>query len=572
MFHTTFSSNDVHIQWKELDMHSAFELAKLNGHTEIAKYLKRKMTFDGELKQLMNEQELAGSTVEEMLTDAASAGELEKVKYLVRLGVNVNGRVNSGTIVKTPLIEAVGSRNLELIDFLIKNGAKINMPDDSGNSPLLKAITEEAETVKFLVTHGANVNYKNRRNGVTPLAAAARCYDSVIKILEMVDILLSKNVRVDEKIINELWDIYQENPRTTFLHAMKKLDASRYGPLIRPKTAPLPAVIAFIRSSSPSREKLLELAWAGLDINARDRRGNSALHISVYEGSLEKIKLLVEAGASAEIKNNELLTPLNVANDIFNGLQPDEHDRRSFFEYNIEHFHARESKGIMEAPPIRIQRDGKNIEKYAQIVNYLKTVRYVDWPHESWGFIRYDEFVRAVKSNDTESVKTKIEDIEDTRLGAPLIYAIDNSNVEMVRLLLENGANANYPYSIDSIRREYAVWEGVYPICVACKIGNMPIIETLIDYGAFFVEPHIVDVLLRVSNKETTDFLIKRGLVIPKVELVRPELQKERNDLQAERLSDMRIDKPSGKDIPTNFEKPKPQTKFQSFMQKLRRH
>lgn len=82
---------------------------------------------------------------------AASDGDLERVKELLREGVSVNAMDENGY---TPIHAAVSYGHVELIEFLISNGADINLRDPDGDTPLL--VCEEPEIFELLVRAGAD--------------------------------------------------------------------------------------------------------------------------------------------------------------------------------------------------------------------------------------------------------------------------------------------------------------------------------------------------------------------------------------------------------------------------------
>ena len=49
---------------------------------------------------------------------------------------------------------------------------------------------------------------------------------------------------------------------------------------------------------------------AGVDVNARDNRGNTPLHWAVSDGHDIAAKILIEAGADVNVKSKDGSTPL----------------------------------------------------------------------------------------------------------------------------------------------------------------------------------------------------------------------------------------------------------------------
>ncbi len=113
-------------------------------------------------------------------------------KYLIAHGADVNAKNNDGN---TILIEAVMSsceRSLiavgahanaediiadkaEIMKYLITHGADVNAKNNDGNTALMEAVISSRDTdiVKFLIAHGADVNAMNRY-GATPLRIALK--------------------------------------------------------------------------------------------------------------------------------------------------------------------------------------------------------------------------------------------------------------------------------------------------------------------------------------------------------------------------------------------------------------
>ena len=70
-------------------------------------------------------------------------------------------------------------------------------------------------------------------------------------------------------------------------------------------------------SDAPETLKLC-LEW-GLDINAKNDIGYTALHGAAFRGANEVVKLLVEKGARTDVKNQEGRLPVNMAEGMHIG-------------------------------------------------------------------------------------------------------------------------------------------------------------------------------------------------------------------------------------------------------------
>lgn len=124
---------------------------------------------------------------------AAQSGNLERVKLLVKSGIDPNSRNNNGD---TALRFAAENGHLEVIQYLVEQeGVDINARNNSGTSPLIVAsLNNNPKIVNYLTHFGANVNATAtafvRRiregegevdtmvEGWTPLMAAAQMGDN----------------------------------------------------------------------------------------------------------------------------------------------------------------------------------------------------------------------------------------------------------------------------------------------------------------------------------------------------------------------------------------------------------
>lgn len=94
--------------------------------------------------------------VNKPLAIAASVGNLEIAKLLLKAGADINGQVAYGDV---PLIKALENGNRELIDYLIRVGADVNKPNAFGISPFIGlCMGEDLELVKLAHKNGGLIN------------------------------------------------------------------------------------------------------------------------------------------------------------------------------------------------------------------------------------------------------------------------------------------------------------------------------------------------------------------------------------------------------------------------------
>lgn len=109
-----------------------------------------------------------GRDTDKAVWDAASDGDVARVKRLVEAGGNVNGEANSDC---TPLHIASNNGHLGVVEVLVSDhGADMNRVTDFGSTPLmLAAMKNHSAVVAFLAKNGAALNVREGLLGYTAL-------------------------------------------------------------------------------------------------------------------------------------------------------------------------------------------------------------------------------------------------------------------------------------------------------------------------------------------------------------------------------------------------------------------
>lgn len=289
---------------------------------------------------------------------AATEGHDETVKILIGAGADYKTPLKSGF---TPFFFAVRQGHIEVVKLFLAHGIDVNdtMPVDArrgrgptpGMSPLSLAVENgHFELAVFLLESGAYPN--DQRTGLAPLhrmvwvrkpdrgdgldgsppPIGSGNMDSLQFVRELVQHGADVNLRLKRSPAR--YGKLNKKRATPFLMACKSADLSLMKLLLELKADPTipnvdqstPLMIAAgVATFAPGEEAgtepeaieavrlLLEL---GLDINAVDKNGETAMHGAAYKGFPDVARFLDSQGADIKIwnqKNRKGWTPLLIA-------------------------------------------------------------------------------------------------------------------------------------------------------------------------------------------------------------------------------------------------------------------
>jgi ankyrin repeat protein len=247
-----------------------------------------------------------------------------------------NPRLDGGGL--TPLVFAARQGALDSVKVLVEAGADVNQATQYGWTPLLTATQNKYYKVgSYLLDHGANPNIANK-GGWTPLYIATdnrnieggdypvRKPD--LDHLDFIKLLLEKGADPNARAIDstETRTIFTmqwlyEDGATPFLRAaqsgdvtlMKLLLAHGSDPKIPTRngdTALMAAAgigwVEGVTSETSEKENLEAVQICldlGIDVNAVDGDGRTALHGAAHKGRNAVVQLLVEHGAKLDARD-----------------------------------------------------------------------------------------------------------------------------------------------------------------------------------------------------------------------------------------------------------------------------
>jgi ankyrin repeat protein len=275
------------------------------------------------------------------------------VQALVGHGADVTLKSKSGF---TPLMMAARFNSLEATTLLLAKGASVNDVADDGVSVLMVAVLRgHSPLAMYLLDHGADPNVD--KAGYTALHWAVGRWESSMthdypdtteaewrylggvptEKVALVKALIAHGADVNARLTKnpprygiDLFHMMPLPGATPFFLAalsaeaevMRVLAANGADPRITNNDGTTPLMVAAGLGRTPgdslitdedSIEPVKVCLQLGIDINAANSSGETALHGTAYYGNPKVAQLLVDSGANMSLKNKRGDTPLKVS-------------------------------------------------------------------------------------------------------------------------------------------------------------------------------------------------------------------------------------------------------------------
>jgi len=350
------------------------------------------------------------------LADAVQRGDTPAILSLLKNGADVNAPQPDGA---TALHWAAYLDAADTTALLIRSGAKVDTPNNYGMTPLaLASANGNATIVDRLLKAGANPNGAVRA-GETPLMLAARTGS-----VDAVKALLSAGAAIDAK---EAW-----NGQTALMWA-----------------------------AAAGHARVVQLLIdRHADIRARSNAGTTPLLFAVRHGDIATVRVLLAAGADVLDKRPDSATPLLVA--VING-HADLVDLllEKGADPNVEGGSTELTVPGVRARPMEL--------KYRKLTNSER---------DSEGVSRGNIFGRPLHA----AVHVANWHISDQ------FIAVQMDRMRVITALLEHGADVN-----GRIRMEEPRWSGARyrrhlagatALLFAAKSADVEVMRLLLEYGA----------------------------------------------------------------------------------------
>jgi uncharacterized protein len=371
------------------------------------------------------------------LVDAAKNQDHKKVRDLLGQHVDVNMRADDGS---TALLWAAHWNDLETAAALLRAGADANAANDFRMTPLSQAcVNGSAPLVEALLKAGANPNMAIG-TGETPLMTCAKSGSA-----ETVRTLIAHDAAVNA---NE-----QVQNQTALMWAAAE--------------------------HHPDVEKMLIDAKA--DLQAHTKKGFTALHFAAREGDLESARILLAAGANVNIQT-----------------QPDAAKRSEGADETAGTSGAAFRRGFNKGPGNAGYTPLMVATVRGQVALALFLLEHGADPNA--GEAGYAPLHWAVTTWESGTANP-VYGIEDAMSGIPDRQA----KLKLVKALLAHGANPNARMTVapPSFAGGYVDTVGATPIVLASSVDDVEMMRILLEAGA---DPKAV------TETNTTSIMAATGL------------------------------------------------------------
>lgn len=234
------------------------------------------------------------------ITWAAKRGHEPLCKLLLEKGADIEATDYHG-LHKTPLIWAASQNHKNIVKLLLRHGADVHSTGRSvpSETALLQAARAgNIEICRILLKHGASPNFQPKDRDVPESVLHAAARDGPVSLVELLlDNGADVNARENQGVTALHFAAHRRTGRCTVARMLLKagLDVNMgYDTRLPQQPMPVtPLHIAVINGYDDFAELMIE---SGVDVNARDGTGCTALHYAVREMNERMFRMLLETG------------------------------------------------------------------------------------------------------------------------------------------------------------------------------------------------------------------------------------------------------------------------------------
>lgn len=337
-----------------------------------------------------------------LLQDVALEGNSRVFKVLMAYEPDFNLVDNYG---RTVIFDAIDGGDLEIIKEILNNVEDPNIVDSNGQSILFHAaLLEDPTIMKFLIDYGLNINLTDDKRQNVLFNASLMGADNI----EVIEMLIEKGIKLNVK----------DNTDKTLLDEILKILS-----LLRTPNAKRAKKYNLIHQKRNYLKLTTILIENGLAVNRRDEHGKTVLYKEVKRKNFVTIKFLLTSGADINAEDNEGKTVLFDA--CLEGLS-----NLKMIDFLIEHGADIDYRDLLERTVI------DDIVEMILIQSCRKrpsSRRFLD-------MIDGEDYYGLLKRMLGQKPKMNIAKSNGQTI---LFDVIPYSNLDVIKLLLNNGADAN---------------------------------------------------------------------------------------------------------------------------------
>ncbi len=404
------------------------------GEKSVEQLLKRKGEGIDYIKGLVESGGVSAKDDEgyTALSLALTHGHSDLAKALIREGADVHDKVGYYGYGFTMLMCAAD--DIEVTQMILDKGVNVNDNSNGmGTTALMSAASSgNVEIVKLLLAKGADVNLvdydgdtalsltsDSEIEGLLRAAGAIDMQEQLAKVSAILAKMKGKRGVTEMQALVDTGNINKmdEEGRTSLMWA------ARYGYL----------------------DIVNILIECGVNVSMGDVDGNTSLMRASYNGHLDVVKALIAAGVDLESKDDDGMTALGLAYKFNRSASADLLKAAGAIEQANPNINKVDSEGNT---PLMRAINSKNISEVRSLIEQGADVNFLAQYEDDWTYI----------SNALDA-------------------AVSSGNIEIARILLENGAKI-----------DVALWDGEEEYTVLSQVcgyyRNPQMLKLLMDYGA----------------------------------------------------------------------------------------
>lgn len=489
-----------------------------NGNSEASIEAMKKGADKNHLSGSLNERTDHGIAEKNPYRIACFLRKYNVATCLIENGADANYMDSDGYPV---LAYTVCSNNLKLCSLLLKHGADINKTGRNGYTaldcllaqwPISDNDTIIDNTMTYLIEHGAGVNSKTVAAAMKGLNNDGYCKYTIV-----------------HKVVKKCLESGQKSNISPVLEAAVMGNNEKVKELISSGQIPQSdeKKVLFYTAAYGNTENFNLLLKKGLSINMTDAKGNTLLTIAAKSGNADMVKYLILSGLNIETANYESLTPLDsaVSNDQYitarillsAGAKVTPHPAG----YRVDPLSNASRNGNLDMVKLLINNGyPKNNMGMALCMaaeyNRTDVIKYLIGAgvNPDSEFNQETALGHACSYENVQTIKTLLDNGASvnggTIKGEPLNVACLYGEPETSEILVNKGANVNLVYTCkDGSITDPPLWKAV-------ESGSLDIVRLLVEHGADinYKDKAGATILIHASmfgSKSVLEYLLQKG-------------------------------------------------------------